>query len=232
MGKIFALGGGRFDNGEMLNVAEYITKCTDKEHPYLVYIPAAGSDDLSGDEHILSTFSACGCVTDVLFLLHERTTADVINYKISNADIVYVGGGNLELLISTFKNTGADKALKAAYERGCIMSGLSSGAMCWFNRGYDDCGEDHAFVFVDCLGFLPYVNCPHYQSESWQTFGESIKNQEMSGIACDNGAAICCDNGRWYTISGNEDGDCFFYDAADNFKKHNLNEEPDILKKL
>lgn len=232
MGKIIALGGGRFDNGEMYEVARHIVEKSGKEHPYTVFLPTAGSDDVSGDEYLLSTFSSLGCVTDILFLLHDVTGKDVIEYKLSMADIIYVGGGNLELLMSTFKKTGVDRLLRKAYDRGCILSGLSSGAMCWFDRGYDDCGDDHAFVFVDCLGFLPYVNCPHYQSESWQTFAEAIKKQELSGIACDNGAAICYDDGHWYTVAGNEDGDCYFYDSAEDWKMTNLNESPEKLSVL
>lgn len=232
MGTVIALGGGRFDNGEMLDVARHIVEKTGKEHPYFVFVPAAGSDDISGDEHLLSVFSSLGCVTDVLFLLHERTDASVVDFKLSNADIVFVGGGNLEMLMNAFKTGGTAGKLREAYERGCVMCGSSSGAMCWFERGYDDCGVDHSFVFVDCLGFLPYVNCPHYQSENWQTFADAIKSRELSGIACDNGAAICCENGRWYTVSGNEDGDCYFYDAEDGFKMTNLNECPEKLSEL
>lgn len=232
MGTVIALGGGRFDNGEMYEVARHIKERTGKKHPYFVFIPTAGSDDISGDEHLLSTFSSLGCVTDILFLLHGVTDAETVDFKLSNADIVYVGGGNLELLMDTFEKTGADKKLREAYDRGCIMSGLSSGAMCWFARGYDDCGIEHSFVFKDCLGFLPYVNCPHYQSENWQTFAEAIKEHDLSGIACDNGAAICFENGRWYTVAGNEDGDCYFYDADNGFEMTNLNEHPEKLREL
>lgn len=232
MGTIIALGGGRFDNGEMYEVARHIKEKSGKEHPYFVFIPAAGNDDLSGDEYLLSMFSSLGCVTDVLFLLHENTNAETIDFKLSRADIVYVGGGNLELLTDTFVKTGADKKMRAAFDRGCVMSGLSSGAMCWFARGYDDCGTDGAFVFVNCLGFLPYVNCPHYQSENWRTFADAIKGQNLSGIACDNGAAICFDNGVWYTVAGNEDGDCYFYDADNGFEMTNLNEHPEKLADL
>lgn len=232
MGKIVALGGGRFDNGEMYEVACHITEKTGKKHPYMVFLPTAGSDDIAGDEYILSTFSSLGCVTDVLFLLHDITDKSVIDYKLSNADIIYVGGGNLKLLMDTLKKTGADKLLHEAFDRGCVLCGASSGAMCWFNRGYDDCGPEHSFVFVDCLGILPYTNCPHYQSESWQTFAQAVKTQEYSGIACDNGAAICFEDGVWYTVSGNEDGDCYFYDAEKDFAVTNLNEFPDALIQL
>ena len=39
MGKIVALGGGRFDNGEMDNVTEHIISLTGKKNPH--FLPAA-----------------------------------------------------------------------------------------------------------------------------------------------------------------------------------------------
>ena len=28
--------------------------------------------------------------------------------------------------------------------------------MCWFRQGFDDCGPQDSFMFVDALGLLPY----------------------------------------------------------------------------
>ena len=48
----------------------------------------------------------------------------------------------------------------------------------------------------------------------------------------DNGAGFCINDGVYYTVAGNEDGDCYFYDVNDNYKKTNINQNPDILKAL
>ena len=58
MGTVIALGGGRFDNGEMYEVARHIKERTGKKHPYFVFIPTAGSDDISGDEHLSAVLKA------------------------------------------------------------------------------------------------------------------------------------------------------------------------------
>ncbi|MBQ3537830.1 MAG: Type 1 glutamine amidotransferase-like domain-containing protein [Clostridia bacterium] len=233
MGKIVALGGGRFDNGEMDNVTEHIISLTEKKNPLILIIPTASFDNMDENDDVKLCFEKFGCSTDILFLTHEDVTEDVIKEKISSADGIFVQGGNLKFLMDTWKETKTDKYLLEAYEKGTVLSGASSGAMCWFKEGYDDC-IDGQFVFVEGLDIIPYINCPHYQSEYWQTFEEALVNadKKISGIACDNGAGFCINDGVYYTVAGNEDGDCYFYDANDSFRKTNINQKPELLKVL
>ena len=122
-------------------------------------------------------------------------------------------------LMETFKKSGADVYLREAYEKGVVLSGYSSGAMCWFQRGYDDCGPDHSFVFADCVGILPGCHCPHYDNENWHKFSIRVKEQNLSGTACDNGAALIYDEGKWSTMQGNDGGEVWFFDAKQNHKE-------------
>lgn len=231
MGKIVALGGGRFDNGEMDNVTEHIISLTGKKNPHILFIPTASFDNMDENDDVMLCFMKYGCSADILFLTHENVTEDIIKEKISSADGIFVQGGNLKFLMDTWKRTGVDKFLTEAYKKGTVLSGTSSGAMCWFKEGYDDC-IDGQFVFVPCLDIIPYINCPHYQSEYWQTFEIALKGKKHSGIACDNGAGFCINDGIYYTVSGNEDGDCYYYDVSQGFKKTNINQNPEILIKL
>lgn len=231
MGKIVALGGGRFDNGEMDNVTEHIISLTGKKTPLILIIPTASFDNMDANDDVKLCFEKYGCTTDILFLTHEEVTESIIKEKIGSCDGIFVQGGNLKFLMDTWKATKTDKYLLEAYEKGTVLSGASSGAMCWFKEGYDDC-IDEQFVFVEGLDIIPYINCPHYQSEYWQTFEEAIRTRPYSGIACDNGAGFCINDGVYYTVAGNEDGDCYFYDVNDNFRKTNINQNPELLKTL
>ncbi len=231
MGKIVALGGGRFDNGEMDNVTEHIISLTGKKNPLILIIPTASFDNMDDNDDVKLCFEKFGCTTDILFLTHNGVTKEIIKEKIEAADGIYVQGGNLKFLMDTWHATGTDKYLLEAFDRGTVLSGASSGAMCWFSEGYDDC-IDGQFVFVKCLGIIPYINCPHYQSEYWQTFELALPGKTLSGIACDNGAGFCLNDGTYYTVAGNEDGDCYFYDVNDGFRKTNINQNPHILGKL
>lgn len=234
MGKIVALGGGRYANGEMLNVVKHIISLTNKKSPSFLYIPTAGHDCVDdGDREIWESFSNNGCGdVNILFLSHRYITKELVEKKILSADIIYVGGGNLKFLTETFAKTGADEVFKKAYSLGKVLCGVSSGAMCWFKEGYDDCGENGSFMFCDCLGFLPFTSAPHFQNENWQTFKTAIVGRGLSGIGMDNGAGFCFVDGKYYTVAGNEDGDIFFYDASDGYRETNLTKSPEKLKDL
>jgi len=212
MGIIIGVGGGRYSDNEVLPIFEHIVSLSGKKNPSVLFVPTAGFDDINGDEHIFRLFIGLGCSVSALLLTDKSLTKAEIEEKVFASDIVYAGGGNLKFLMDTWKETGADKIFKKAYEKGVILSGYSSGSMCWFAEGYDDCDENHGFMFVDCLGLLNFCNCPHFESEYWQGFTQAVKGRKYSGIAIDNGAAIVYKNGEYYTLQGNDGGEVWLLD--------------------
>ena len=50
----------------------------------------------------------------------------------SSQDLVYVGGGSVISLLGTWMAHGIDLMLRAAWEAGVVMTGLSAGSLCWF----------------------------------------------------------------------------------------------------
>lgn len=222
MGKIIAIGGGRYDDGEIRNILEYIASCAKKDNPSVLFLPTAGFDDIEGDEHIRDIFLGCDCSFDYLFLTDKTLTKDSIRNKILSADVIYVGGGNVEFMMNTWNETGASDALREAYEKGIIMSGYSAGAVCWFNEGYDDCGPDRSFIFCDCLGILPYSACPHFEGNGWYNFKDEIKSRPMSGIGIENGAALIFEDGKFSTMHGNDVGYVWLFNKDKDYEGSTL----------
>lgn len=210
-GKIVALGGGAFDDGEVIPIIEKIYEFSGKNDPTVLYLPTAGHDDMGDAEIILAPFKERSSNVDSLLLTDPSLTEEEIKNKILSADIIYAGGGNLKFLMDTFKSTKADVFLKEAYKNGTVLSGLSSGAMCWFEMGWDDCGENNEFFFIECLGLLKGCFSPHYESDYWQPFKEEIKKIDLDGIAADNGAALCYNNGEFTTIHGTDGGNVYTF---------------------
>ena len=231
MGTIIALGGGNFANGEMRSVAEEIIRMSGKQNPKVLFLPTAGFDDMNGDEPIRDTFVSLGCAFEPLLLTDETLTRGEIERAILSCDVVYAGGGNLQFLMDTWTRTGADAALRKAYEKGIVLSGFSSGAMCWFAGGYDDCGPEHSFVFLRCMGLLPHIYCPHFTSEVWQKFGTRIRETQESGIGVEDGAALVWRDGQYSVITGNEGGDAFFFDKSDDWRKIRITDDASVLAK-
>lgn len=229
MGIIMGIGGGRYSDNEVKPIFEHLISLSQKENPNVLFVPTAGFDDINGDEHIFRLFVELGCSVSALFLTDKSISYDEIEKKIFSADIIYAGGGNLKFLMDTWRKTGADKLFMKAYENGTILSGYSSGSMCWFTEGYDDCGEGHSFMFVDCLGILPFSNCPHFEGGNWHTYADAMKGRGYSGIALENGAAIVYDNGSFHTLHGNDGGEVYFFDAENGYEKSPFDDEKQYI---
>ena len=54
--------------------------------------------------------------------------------------------------------------LEMPHENGTVMSGVSAGAICWFEKGITDSWA-HDLAVMDCLGFVEGICCPHYDEE-------------------------------------------------------------------
>jgi dipeptidase E len=73
------------------------------------------------------------CRTDILLLIKEQPSKEKIRKKTLSADIIYVGGGNTLQMMRVWRRLGVDKLIKSAYENGTVLSGISSGSICWFD---------------------------------------------------------------------------------------------------
>lgn len=219
MGFIVGIGGRRRDDDELLPIFRKIVSLSGKKNPSVLFVPTAGLDDIYGDENIFRIFIGLGCSVSALFLTDGALSKDEIEERILSSDVIYAGGGNLKFLSEIWKKTKAGSAFGKAYEKGAVLSGLSSGFTCWFAEGYDDCGEDGGFTFVDASGPLPFCACPHFDDENWAGFEEKIKSRKFSGIGVENGAAIIFGDGGIETICGNGGGKVWFFDKNDGFRK-------------
>lgn len=80
------------------------------------------------------------------------------------ADIIYVGGGNTKSMLALWREWELDVVLKLAYNKGTILSGVSAGAICWFQQGITD--SKIPLSTLPCMGILEGACCPHYDSEA------------------------------------------------------------------
>ena len=108
--------------------------------------------------------------------------------KVLTQDIIYVGGGNTKSMLAVWKEWDLTNILKTAYEKGIIMSGVSAGAICWFERGITDSFSDKLEI-IDCLGLAKGIACPHYDEEKEREpfVKEIIKNNRIKSCICIEG---------------------------------------------
>lgn len=223
MGRIVASGGISYNDEEGLKVFEKIVELCPKKDAKVLYVPTAGHDNYDDFDQFKQQFTDLGCKEyDVLVLTDESLTYEEMKDKSLSSDIIFVGGGNLKFLMDVWNRTGATEVFKEAYEKGIVLSGSSSGGMCWFERGYDDCGENAEFMFIDCLGLIPGCNCPHYHSEYWQSFDKVVSSQDLDGIGVDSDAALVMVDGEISVVSGVPERGAYKLTKDNNYKRERI----------
>ena len=162
MKQIIAIGGGGFGReiGE-LKIEKYIVNQSNKLKPKICFIPTATGDDKDYIDNFYKAFDSLGCKTSHIDFF--KRTID-LRPHILDQDIIYVGGGNTKSMLAVWKEWCLDSVLKKAYENDIIMSGVSAGAICWFEKGITDSFAHHQAI-IPCLGFVKGVCCPHYDEE-------------------------------------------------------------------
>lgn len=197
-GKIVAMGGGELRDHETLVVDKRVIELTGKTRPHALFIPTASGDAPGYIDTFRSVYGTIlGCEVEVLCLTH-KLPPDEIQAMIERADLIYVGGGNTLKMMTLWRRLGVDRLLRAAYERGMVLSGLSAGAICWFGYGHSDSqvfydASSWEYVRVRGLSLVSAntIYCPHVDSEQrLPKFEAFMRKFPQVGIGCDDCCAV------------------------------------------
>jgi peptidase E len=107
-------------------------------------------------------------------------------------DVIFVGGGSVANMVAVWHVHGVGRFLRRAWESGVVLSGVSAGAICWFEGGTTDSFGPQLRPFTAGLGLLQGSYCPHYSSEPTRrpAFRSLVADGTLPpGIACDDGTA-------------------------------------------
>ncbi|MEI6286628.1 MAG: Type 1 glutamine amidotransferase-like domain-containing protein [Bacillota bacterium] len=178
----------------------------------VLFVPTAGADghDVVSERRNYYE-SNYNCVFDALLLIDklERPKAQA---RIEKADIIYVNGGNTLFMVKLWRKLGIDKLLEAAYERGVLISGVSAGANCWHQYANSNAKKakhpDAPLMRVRCLGWKPFLFCPHYLGEDYRRSGLKDMLRDYGGIALgvDDDTAIEYRNDEWRLLFNGVEG--------------------------
>jgi dipeptidase E len=94
-------------------------------------------------------------------------------------------------MLAIWREHSVDEAMRAAWERGVVLAGLSAGAMCWFRGGVTESGG--APAPVDGLGLLEGSLSVHMDGEPERlpVFRAAVASGRLQdGYAADDGAAL------------------------------------------
>jgi dipeptidase E len=214
MGKIVAIGGGVLREGETDTIDKFLLELSGKDNPSVLFIPTANYDSPEYTESFTEAFGALGCSIEVLNLLGRNPSADELTSKILSPDIIYVGGGNTLKMMRRWRRLGVDTLIREAWESDVVLSGVSAGAICWFDWGHSDSmafydEDDWNYVRVAGMGLIKGLACPHYDSDikgvaRRADFHKMMLKHSNSGIAIDNRCALVVVGEKYRVISATD----------------------------
>jgi peptidase E len=161
--QIMAIGGGGFyRDAENLALERYMIQQTDAPEPRVAFVATASAEPDSYLVSFYTTFLKLGCRPTHLSFF--KRTPDLRSYLL-NQDVIFIGGGNTKSMLAVWRDWGVPEILREAWESGIVLTGVSAGAICWFEQGVTDSWAG-GLRPIDGLGFLPGSCCPHYDGEA------------------------------------------------------------------
>ncbi|HEY8636905.1 MAG TPA: peptidase E [Candidatus Limnocylindrales bacterium] len=192
---IVAMGGGGFSmepDNPLLDdyTLDLARTARGRERPRVCFL-ATASGDTPG--YIADFYAALARRSEASHLSLFVRTVDDIERHLLDQDVIYVGGGNTENMLAVWRVHGVDRALRAAWESGVVLTGLSAGSLCWFETGTTDSYGAGLAPLSSGLGFLPGSHAPHYDGESTRRphYQKLIAEGVLpAGYAADDGVAL------------------------------------------
>ncbi|HUX37097.1 MAG TPA: Type 1 glutamine amidotransferase-like domain-containing protein [Rectinemataceae bacterium] len=216
MGTIVAIGGGEIRLGETFAIDRAIVEMTGRACPRHLFIPTASGEPEAYIQTVADVYGrALGCECEALRLKDGGDGPAELRRKLQEADIIYVGGGDTRMMLGLWRNRGVDVLLREALDRGAILSGLSAGSVCWFERAVSDSnsfegGEDWDYCHVACLGFISGTQTPHYgDRKSEERFRRFMSSASGKTLAIDNNCAIVIEGGDYRLIRSRPDSNAY-----------------------
>lgn len=187
--QVIAVGGGGFSNETDPGLDTYLLEQARSSTPRIGFVGTASGDSERYLLKFYARFAKLDCRPSHLPLFAR--TPDLESWILSQ-DVIFVGGGNTKSLLSVWKGWGLGPIFRRACEAGTLLSGISAGAICWFDWGVTDSAAN-VLGPLSCLGLVSGSCCPHYSTEAERkpTFERMVGNGEIvPGFAIDDGAAL------------------------------------------
>ena len=197
MKRVFvSIGGGEIRNKTTQAIDAYIasvakSRITDGRRGYALFFPTASHDSNPYFNSFRKTYTSLfDMKSDIAILTKGLMTLEHVAEKIQKADVIYVGGGDTLYLMQVWRETGIDKLVWEAYQRGAVLAGLSAGAILWFEDIYTDSLVEGEFAPYKGLGKLKGAATPHYNQRT--EFDEVATGQgyPLSYAIEDNAAVV------------------------------------------
>lgn len=204
-------------------VIRYGLSLTGKATPKLCYLGTAGGDDPKWIETFYQLCERSGVEPSHLQLFPMPNVTNVREHLLS-ADMVLVPGGSVANLLALWRLHGLDQIFREAWEHGIVLCGWSAGSICWHVGGTTDSFGKDLQPVTNGLGFLPYSNGVHYDSEEQRRplYQKLIADGVLpEGYATDDGVGLHYINDKLHKV---------ITDRPDTFAYHVVRTENGVVE--
>jgi peptidase E len=133
--------------------------------PRVCLLATAMGDDRATLHYLTEAAQERGFAVSHLALF-PMPNVDDITERLLAQDVVWVFGGSVAGLLAMWRLHGVDAAMHAAWQAGVVLTGVSAGSICWHVGGTTDSFGPDLRPVTDGLGFVPFSNGVHYDSEA------------------------------------------------------------------
>jgi cyanophycinase len=161
---------------------------------------ARGRPDLAGSNGVAAfrrRETHGRAVEAVIVPVVDELSADdpTLAEQIASADLVYLPGGDPDLIPALFPDSAAGAALRAAHEAGATLAGASAGAMALAEWTWTPAGGVPGLAFVRGLAVFPHYD--ESRRVSWQASLEEIAPAGLAYLGIDERTGVISGAGGW-----------------------------------
>jgi len=133
--------------------------------PRLCYLATATGDAADRLQSMYAAFAQTALRVSHLSLFPMPNLEDIRGHLLSQ-DVIWVGGGSVVNLLAVWRAHSLERILHECWQAGVVLGGVSAGSLCWHVGGTTDSFGPQLQPVTNGLGWLPYANGVHYDSEA------------------------------------------------------------------
>ncbi|MGH3623522.1 MAG: Type 1 glutamine amidotransferase-like domain-containing protein [Sciscionella sp.] len=187
----------QLDFGPLIDFALELSG-VDGRRPRLCYVGTACGDQQYFSSWVMEAGQASGIEVSLLNLFPMPPSADLDDF-VGAADVVWVNGGSVANLLAVWRVHELDAVLHRAWQAGVVLGGISAGSLCWHAGGPTDSFGPELRIVTNTLGWLPYGNGVHYDTEPMRR--PAVQDAVAGGVLP---TTYCTDDGAGLYYRGTE----------------------------
>ena len=218
--KIISIGGGGFTHETDESLDQFVLSQLSIENLKIGFLPTASKDNQKKIDLFYKRFENSNSE-----LSHFNLCSKIEGFRdwLLSKDIIYVGGGNTFYMLEIWEKNNLIEIFKEAHDKGIILSGVSAGAVCWFDWILSD-SKGSGLKPLRGINLISGSCTPHSSDEKRiNQFQKEIKNNKLpEGIAIDDGVAVLFIDGKATEVySSRKNHDAYYINKS---KKISLKE--------